>query len=48
MPVLIAIMGLLVTAMVVAGMILMAPGNTEPNVVEPDRATGPAPVDVPA
>ena len=31
MPVLIAVMGLLVTVMVVAGMILMAPGNAEPS-----------------
>lgn len=37
MQVLIAVMGFLVTALVVMGMILMAPGNTEPNLVEPDR-----------
>jgi len=40
MQVFIAVMGFLVTAMVVAGMILMAPGNTEPNIVEPDLGAG--------
>lgn len=34
---LIAVMGVLVTLMVMAGMVLMTPGNTVAHVVDPDR-----------